>query len=319
MATKSKILFRITVWIFNSALFILISLLFYTTIPIKTTPTLLVPEGSVKTIITHLAKRGYALSQIDAYIVALLGKPQYGWISIGQTEINRIDFLHKLATSKAQMAEITLIPGETTTLFLRKLASELSLDLNKLQLYTDRYAEFEEAGFYADTYHVPMGIQEKHLILFLTSQSNKKYEALSIKIYGNYDKQRWNRLLSIASIIQKEAANSEEMPMVASVIYNRLKQNMPLQMDGTLNYGENSHTAITPEIIRQDNSKFNTYKNRGLPPSPVCSVSVDAIKAAIRPAQTNYLYFVKNAQGTHNFSETFEEHKSNIQSANPSK
>jgi len=315
MTTRTKRVFRIVEWVANSLLFILISFIFYTTIPVKTTTTLFVPPGSVSNIITQLSKKGYALSPIDTYLLVMMGKPQSGWITIGQTELNRIDFLHKLVTAKAQMVEVTLIPGETTILFLKKIASELSLNAEKLKNYYDRYSSFKEAGIYANTYYVPYGIQEKHLILFLTSQTDKKYRALSKKVYGNYDEKNWNRLLTIASIIQKEAANKEEMPLISSVIYNRLKKRMALQMDGSLNYGIYSHSKITPERIRSDVSRFNTYKYKGLPPYPVCAVSFDAIKAAIKPARTNYLYFMKNSQGVHDFSKSFDAHRKNIRKA----
>ena len=252
------------------------------------------------------------LSPIDKYILVLMGKPQSGWITIGETQLNRIDFLHKLTTSKALMQKLTLIPGETTEIFLDDIADKLQLDSRKLEKYIKKSSPYSEASIYADTYNVPFGIYEKNLITFLTSQTEKRYEALSKKIYGSYDTKRWNRILTIASIIQKEAANNQEMPLVASVIYNRLKKKMPLQMDGTLNYGKYSHIKITPKRIKEDTSRFNTYKYKGLPPYPVCSVSLHAIKAAITPAKTDYLYFMKNKKGVHDFSKNYKTHRENI-------
>ena len=253
------------------------------------------------------------LSSIDKYILVIMGKPQSGWINIGDVKLNRIDFLHKLVTAKAHMVKITLIPGETTTLFLEELASQLYLNVDKLKKYMGMYASYKEAAIYADTYYVPLGIQEKHLIHFLISQSDKKYSEISNKVYGRYNENKWNDILTIASIIQKEAANKKEMPLVSSVIYNRLQKKMRLQMDGTLNYGKYSHVKVTSERIKTDKSHFNTYKYRGLPPYPVCSVSLTAILAAIKPAKTNYLYFMKNAQGSHNFSVSFKQHRTHIE------
>lgn len=243
----------------------------------------------------------------------MMGKPQSGWINIGDIELNRIDFLHKLVTAKAHMVKVTLIPGETKTLFLEELASQLYLNVEKLKKYMDMYASYKEAAIYADTYYVPLGIQEKHLIHFLITQSDKRYKEISNKIYGRYRKHKWNNILTIASIIQKEAANKREMPLVSSVIYNRLRKNMRLQMDGSLNYGKYSHIKVTSERIKNDKSYFNTYKHRGLPPYPVCSVSLSAIRAAIKPAKTNYLYFMKNAQGSHDFSVSFQQHRVNVE------
>lgn len=242
----------------------------------------------------------------------MIGQPQSGWVDIGATRLNRIDFLYKLATAKAKMEEITLIPGETTELFLTALAEEFNLSKAKLETYYTEFSRYPEAGIYADTYYIPYGIGEKHLMYFLLTESENKYKEISQKVYGNYREKKWLEVLIVASIIQKEAANTEEMPLVASVIYNRLKKGMPLQMDGTLNYGKYSHIKVTPERIKSDTSRFNTYKYKGLPHSPIGAVSLDALKAAMKPAKTNYLYFMKNSQGVHDFTDNYKKHRDNI-------
>jgi len=311
-------IFRTSTWITwmeHLVLVLIISFAFYTTIPVKTTQALLVPQGSIGHIISQLTKQGYALSPVDKYVMVFLGKPQSGWVNIGETKLNRIDFLHKLTTAKAKMEKVTLIPGETTELFLDILSKELKLDREKLFTYVNEFAHYPEAAIFADTYHVPFGITEKHLIYFLVTQSEKRYKEISTKVYGNYSKKKWLEILTVASIIQKEAANTQEMPIVSSVIYNRLNKGMKLQMDGTLNYGKYSHIKVTPERIKTDTSHFNTYMYKGLPPSPIGAVSLDAIKAAIKPAQTEYLYFMKNKQGVHDFTKSYKAHKRNIQKA----
>ncbi|HEY9190069.1 MAG TPA: endolytic transglycosylase MltG [Sulfurovum sp.] len=296
-------------------LVLIISFAFYTTLPVKTTRTLLVPQGSITHIISQLTQKGYALSPIDRYILVFLGKPQSGWVDIGATRLNRIDFLHRLATAKAKMEEVTLIPGETTELFLDSLAKDLNLSKNKLHDYYRKFSRYPEAGIYADTYYVPYGISEEHLMHFLTTESEKRYQEISQKVYGTYREKKWLEILTVASIIQKEAANTKEMPLVASVIYNRLKRDMPLQMDGTLNYGKYSHIKVTPERIKNDTSRFNTYKYKGLPPSPIGAVSLDALKAAMKPAKTNYLYFMKNSEGLHDFTDSYSRHLKHINKA----
>ena len=157
-----------------------------------------------------------------------------------------------------------------------------------------------------------MGIGEKHLIVYLLNYAYKKHRQMSMKIFRTYNPKSWYKYLIVASIIQKEAANKEEMPIISSVIYNRLKKRMKLQMDGTLNYGKYSHIKVTPKRIKEDNSRYNTYKYKGLPPNPVCSVSKDAIIAAIFPKKTNYLYFVKGKNKKHLFSTTYKKHIENI-------
>ncbi|HHO42383.1 MAG TPA: endolytic transglycosylase MltG [Epsilonproteobacteria bacterium] len=292
---------------------VLITLLFYTTIPIKTTATLLVPQGSISNLINHLQTKGHAVSVLDRYILRAIGKPQAGWIYIGKKELNRVDFFYKLTAYKARLHDITLIPGQTLYVFFESIAKEMDLNATKLQKHYNTLSPYPEAGIFSDTYLVPFGMREESLVEFLVQESEKKFISISEKIFGVYETKEWHKILTIASIIQKEAANKEEMPLVASVIYNRLAINMPLQMDGTLNYGKYSGTKVTPERIRNDTSHFNTYKHKGLPPSPIGAISLDSILAAVKPAQTDYLYFVRNAEGTHDFSKTFKEHRKAIE------
>ena len=296
-------------------LILAISFTFYATLPVKTSKTLLVPQGSITHIIAQLNKQGYDLSVIDKYMLVFMGQPQSGWVNMGDTELNRIDFLYKLTTAKAQMEKVTLIPGETKTLFLQALAKDLNLDESKLNASYQTLSSYPEAGIYADTYFVPYGINEKQLMHFLLTESEKKYKEISQKVYGNYRKKKWLQILITASIIQKEAASKEEMPLVSSVISNRLKRDMRLQMDGTLNYGKYSHMKVTPERIKMDTSSFNTYKHKGLPDSPIGAVSLDAILAAIKPAKTDFLYFMKNKEGVHDFSKSYRTHRQNIRKA----
>ena len=124
-----------------------------------------------------------------------------------------------------------------------------------------------------------------------------------------------NRCEIKASVIQKEAASVSDMPFVSSVIDNRIKKGMRLQMDGTLNYGEYSHQKVTARRIRTDKTPYNTYKNKGLPVYPVCNVSKDAIHAAINPKDTDYLYFVRGKNGEHVYSCYFSTHHQNIVNA----
>ncbi len=102
---------------------------------------------------------------------------------------------------------------------------------------------------------------------------------------------------------------------MSSVVHNRLKKGMKLQMDGTLNYGQYSHVKVTPDRIKEDRTTYNTYLYGGIPPAPVCNVSVDAIRAAIFPAETNNLYFMKSKKGTHDFSSNYSTHLTNIKRA----
>jgi UPF0755 protein len=306
-----------TISIIESLFFIFVSsLAFYLTMTIDVkTDTLKLPEGSVTNIVKDLQKRGYKLTVIDKYLIVAIGQPKKGELKIGKGQITRIDFLYRLTTASGAIDVITLIPGETRPIFLKQIAKEQRLDYKKLDANYSKYSSYQEAGVIPNTYHLPKGIDEERLIKFLVTQSEKVYQKLAKEYLVKYDKKEWLKYLTIASIIQKESANSQEMPIVASVIYNRLKIDMPLQMDGTLNYGEYSHIKVTPKRIKNDKSRFNTYLNKGLPPYPICSVSIDAINASLNPQKTDYLYFMKNKQGVHDFTNSYREHLKNINRA----
>lgn len=299
-------------WIFKIVFIIILSFMYYLNKPIQTQKVVFIPKGSINQIITQLSEKKYNLSRLDSLILRLIGSPQSGWIDIGTTSSTRADFLYKLTRAKAALQNVTLIPGETTYIFLNELSKKLNLSLEKLQYEYSKQTTQEEGALVPNTYRLPIGITERELIKILLSHSHKQMQELSIKLFGTYNEKKWFHFVAIASVIQKESANIEEMPLVSSVIYNRIKKGMKLQMDGTLNYGKYSHQRITSKRIREDNSLYNTYKNRGVPKIPVCNVSFDAIRAAVFPAKTDYLYFMKSKSGGHDFSRNYSTHLSNI-------
>jgi UPF0755 protein len=122
----------------------------------------------------------------------------------------------------------------------------------------------------------------------------------------------------LASIVQKETSLDREEPLVAGVYWNRLRHHMRLQADPTVAYALKRDGKWTGTLYRSDygyESPFNTYLVDGLPPGPICNPGEDALKAAIAPAATDYLYFVADRTGGHTFSRTFEEHLDAIATA----
>ena len=292
------------------------SLAYYLNRPVVCNRVIYLPSGSGASIISYLHRSGIDVNRLDEKLLRFFGYPQQGWIEMETTKLTKADFLYRLTHAKAALQSVTLIPGETTAIFLDEVAKRLGLDRRRLGEAYARYAPFEDGVILPETYFVPVGIGENHLIYHLVQRSMARHRKLAEKFFGRYDQKQWFRYVTIASIIQKEAADAEEMPLIASVIYNRLRKKMPLQMDGALNYDRYSHIRVTPRRIREDTSRFNTYKYAGLPPRPVGSVSVAAIRAAIKPAKTDYLYFVKGPDGRHLFTKRYSDHLRAIRSVN---
>ena len=289
---------------------VLIGIYFNT--PIKTKQNLKLPSSNSSEIIDYLKDKNYSVNILDRVFLYIFTTPKEGWVYINKKELPRYKFLKQVGSYANHYTPITIIPGETTYFVLKMLESKLNFNINKLAIAYRDLAVYKEGNFLANTYNIPIYFKEKDTIKFLIDKSFKEYKKISNKYYDNFNKDNWKKIVIIASIIQKEAANKKEMPLISSVIYNRLKKRMRLQMDGTLNYGKYSHTKVTPQRIKKDKSSYNTYKFKGLPKEPVCNVSTNAIDAAINPAQTNYLYFMKNSKGTHNFSKEYKKHIQNI-------
>jgi UPF0755 protein len=123
------------------------------------------------------------------------------------------------------------------------------------------------------------------------------------------------RTVTMASIVEKETAVSEERPLVASVYYNRLGKRIALDADPSIIYAELLAGTYQGALHHADmsfSSPYNTYRNAGLPPGPIGNPGRSALEAAMHPAQTDYFYFVADAQGHHRFARTMEEHNKNV-------
>jgi UPF0755 protein len=131
-----------------------------------------------------------------------------------------------------------------------------------------------------------------------------------------YPLKDWNEVIILASIVQKETAKKEEMPLVASVYVNRLRKKMRLQACPTVVYvitnrlGDMREQPLYSKHLRIK-SPYNTYRNLGLPPAPIANVGIDAIQAVLNPADTNYLYFVADGTGGHKFADSLDDHNRN--------
>jgi UPF0755 protein len=132
---------------------------------------------------------------------------------------------------------------------------------------------------------------------------------------GEGDHRARLQVVSLASLVERETPKPEERPMVASVFENRLRRGMRLQCDPTVIYGMERlgkyNGALTGQDLKFD-SPYNTYEHGGLPPGPIGNPGEASLRAALRPVDTKFLYFVANTQGGHFFSATLEEHNRNV-------
>lgn len=191
-----------------------------------------------------------------------------------------------------------LLPRESFVKSARDPASSLFFNLKAPSL---------EGFLYPDTYFLVPHITPLEIMAKMVDRFNKLYTpemdhraaALGMSTL---------EVITLASIIEKEAVVTEEKPVISSVFHNRLKKGMRLQSDPTAVYGIDDFSGrIGPDDLLRE-SPYNTYRRRGLPPGPICNPGLDSIKAALWPARTDYLYFVARGNGTHVFSSSLQAH-----------
>lgn len=158
-----------------------------------------------------------------------------------------------------------------------------------------------EGFLFPDTYEFYQGMQASSAInKFLVNFHNRlTQETIDLAQNRGLSLQE---AVTVASMIEKEAANDEERAVIASVIYNRLRRYMPLQIDSTIMYVLDEHGDVLTEEETKIDSPYNTYQNTGLPPTPISNPGAKSITAAVKPADTNYLYYALDAEaGVHRF------------------
>ena len=120
-------------------------------------------------------------------------------------------------------------------------------------------------------------------------------------------------IVTIASLVEREGKVDEERPLIASVIYNRLRLGMPLEIDASIEYTFAEHHDVITKRDLESDSPYNTYRHTGLPPTPIANPGKPSLDAAFRPAKTEYLYYVARGDGRHAFAKTLAEHNANVE------
>lgn len=172
-----------------------------------------------------------------------------------------------------------------------------------------------EGYLFPDTYLIPKTSDVNLVLSILKNNFEKKYSSIDSK-NSNFQK---DELVTIASLVEREARFPKDRALVASVITNRLNLGMKLDIDATLQYAlgyqEDQKRWWKKGLTDSDktiNSPYNTYRVLGLPPTPISNPGVAALNAALNPTQTDYLYYISDKSGRNHYAETFKQHNLNI-------
>ncbi len=296
-----------------------------------------IPEGSTSTKISNILFEKGLIKNKYIFKIAIKNKEAGNKLKAGNYILNTgmdvydiIDELIKGGKNE-KVVRFTIPEGYEIRQIANKLSEQglvnkdrfLELVSNK-KLFQDKHSFLQELedgqgleGFlFPSTYEIYMGATEEEIIDKMLDQFNEIYEKDIIKDMEKYDLSL-NELVTLASIIEREAKLDEERELVSAVFHNRLEKGMLLQSCATVQYvlGERKEVLTTKDT--QIQSDFNTYIHEGLPPYPIASPGEKSIIAALNPAEVDYLYFRTKEDGTggHTFSRTYEEHLE----ANPNK
>jgi len=311
-----------------ASLFLFCTLLFYTIILswnvtcMDTDNIIVIPEGSSVNRSIELIQVGGCLSKGDVKVfkLAMTTTLRNGKVIPGRYTFKGIstigNMVNLITTPSRERIKVTLLEGWTT----EKIADELNI---KLQIDTYKFislcndfnfvhslnidAPSIEGFLFPDTYIFLSSYTEEQIITIMVNQFFHNYEKY-IKRYKSHTSLSMREITTMASIIQGEAMFDDEMRTISSVYHNRLKRKMLLQADPTIQYiipGKNRR--LYNKDLRVD-SPYNTYKYKGLPPGPINNPGLSALKAAIQPKETDFLYFVADGEGRHIFTRNNEEH-----------
>lgn len=280
-----------------------------------------VVRGDSVTGVANRLVQNNLIDSKDAFIA--LVRFNGGTIQSGQYDIPRSASLWRIArmmTTGNVATTTVVIPEGLTVKQIKQLLLQHSGLTGGVECSDNKsrpVCNLIDGQVFPDTYHVARGTNR----LAVLELMRKKMIDVNNHIRGAYrvlprPLKTWDDVVTLASIVQKETPITREMPIVASVYLNRLNKGMRLQADPTVVYavtnglGDMQGGALLRSHLKID-SPYNTYRNSGLPPTPIANVGQNAIRAVMRPAETNFLFFVADGQGGHRFSVDYSEHQKN--------
>lgn len=283
-----------------------------------------IEEGSSTTDIAMTLQENGLIRSVTAFkltsrIKGYDGKYMAGYYSLSPS-MSTMEIIQAIVEGKVVSVFFTITPGQSTedigdNLEANGLCTKSEfMDEVVNGTFDYKFMEYTEPGekrlegfLTPETYSFPIGVKAHDIVDTFLGQFNSnikdeyysKAKKLGLSFY---------EVIKVASIIEKESGLEEEKPLVSSVIYNRLEKGMMLQMDSTISYLLNDgRVNLTDEDVAID-SPYNTYRNYGLPPTPIGNPGATAIEAAFNPADTDYLYFVvsEKLDGSSNFSADYD-------------
>ena len=226
-----------------------------------------------------------------------------------------------MVKGRVKQLRFTVPEGFTVVKTAKKLEAEGLGKADKFIAAAKNYAPFDymqtdnpdvlfkaEGFIYPATYELPVGLSEEKILAILVGQFDEYMREEKIPEKCAQQGLQLRQVVNLAAMVELEAVFAEEQPRIAGVFLKRLAIGMPIQSDTTIQYLLGSQKEIITFDDTKIQSPYNTYQNPGLPPGPIGSPGMSAIKAVLEPEKTEYLYFVAEKDGHHRFTKTYSEH-----------
>lgn len=290
------------------------------TIPVVIPDRFIVPlNTTLEQIIQNLFDQNYIKNKDD--FNSIFSKTKGGIIP-GAYKINTsmtVKNISKILHNKPYMKWVVIPPGLRKEEIAELLAANLGWTKlqknNWINIYTKMKFDYIEGVYFPDTYLIPVSETPQAVANRLIAKFNENFSSYLSQFQAQNI--QWTKGLTIASIVQREAANDADMPLIAGIILNRLNQKIPLSVDATLQYvrgnkGKGWWASISISDKKTD-SPYNTYRHAGLPPHPISNPGIPAIEAVLNPTKTDCLYYLHDKEHVTHCSVTYDEHKANVE------
>lgn len=279
-----------------------------------------IPSGMAFSKVAGLLQEKKLLSNRDWFIWLARLKGADRKVHPGEYELHAglrpTEILSRLVDGQVYYHSVTIPEGYTVSQIATVLSEKELVQREKfIQLTRDQnfikslnvQAQSLEGYLFPDTYFLTRSASEEEIIKIFVS---RLWEAFSPELIarGKEIGMTVQEVLTLASVVEKETGLSKERSMVSGVFHNRLQRNIPLQSDPTVIYALESFDGNIRKRDLSVKSPYNTYRVRGLPPGPIANPGEAAIRAALYPTPSDYVYFVSRNDGSHEFSVTLAEH-----------
>ncbi len=283
-----------------------------------------IERGSSKSAIARRLEREGIISHRIPLLIYLWFVRRGATLKAGEylfaAPANQLEVSDKLIRGEVYLHRVTVPEGLTLSEAAAEIASSGLVTTESLLsemldptpvLHIDPQAKDLEGYLFPETYYFPRGVTARELVRVMVARFDQVFDdemrrrsqaaGLSIR-----------EVVILASLVEEETAREEERPLIAAVFLNRLRSGLRLECDPTIIYALTRKGLYKGQLSKKDllfDSPFNTYRNPGLPPGPICSPGLSSLRATLYPADTRFLYFVSKNDGTHFFSEDYRQHQ----------